>query len=94
MVSRLGGIAAPGILALYELVRWLPGTLFGVLAIVAGVMSWFLPETYGAPMLMSFDQAKQFYDGNVKNVDSKDNKNNDNEGFEKEESPDTSNTSL
>ena len=83
MVSRLGGIAAPGILGIQELVRWLPGVLFGVLAILAGGFSWFLPETYGCPMLMSFEQANEFYDNSGKENGKKSgNLDFDNEGLE------------
>merc|ERR1719483_896187 len=84
MVRRLGGIAAPGILGIQELVRWLPGVLFGVLAIFAGGFSWFLPETYGCPMLMSFEQANEFYEnsGKKKNGKKSDQYSYKNEGLE------------
>jgi len=61
MISRLGGILAPVFLSLYELVTWLPGVIFGSFAIVAGVLSFYFPETYGVPMLMSFEEANMLY---------------------------------
>ena len=64
MTSRIGGIISPVFISLYDVVSWLPGTLFGGFAIAAGLLSFFLPETLGEPMLMNFEDANRLYTKN------------------------------
>lgn len=61
MIARIGGILTPAILALYDKVSWLPGIIFGVLAVVAGVLTCFMPETLNQKMLTTFEEADEFY---------------------------------
>ena len=42
MISRIGGILTPVILALYDKVSWLPGLIFGGFAVIAGVLAFAL----------------------------------------------------
>ena len=66
MASRIGGMLSPVFGSLYEVVSWLPGSIFGGCAIVAGLLSFFLPETHGIPMLMNFDEAHLLYEGRLR----------------------------
>lgn len=59
--ARLSGFLAPFVLSLDQWVVWLPGTLFGVFGIVAGVASYFLPETRGKSILSTIYESEQVY---------------------------------
>jgi len=61
-ISRIGAAMSPLILGLYAFRNWLPGTLFGLMGITAGLMTFKLPETRGHPMLMTFEQAQELYE--------------------------------
>ncbi|XP_076822510.1 organic cation transporter protein-like isoform X1 [Clavelina lepadiformis] len=59
--ARIGGIVAPYIISLQDYVSWLPNTIFGVFGIAAGILSLFLPETNGVPMMETPEEAEEFY---------------------------------
>ena len=63
MASRIGGMMSPVFISLYDIVSWLPGAIFGGFAVIAGFLSFYLPDTYGVPMLMSFEEADSLYRG-------------------------------
>lgn len=61
MVEQLGGIISPLFLYIYDVHSWLPGTIFGLSSIFAGILSLYLPETYNLQMMMSFEDATAMY---------------------------------
>lgn len=61
MVSRVGGMLSPIFLSLHEQVTWLPGCIFGTLAILAGLATLKMPETRGKSLPMTFDDADKLY---------------------------------
>ena len=60
--SRVANMLTPALLTVYETVSWLPGTLFAAMALLAGVFTLWLPETYGIDTLMTIEEAKIFYE--------------------------------
>ncbi|KAJ8304097.1 hypothetical protein KUTeg_017680, partial [Tegillarca granosa] len=50
MSARIGGIVAPLLVQLGTDAKPLPFTVFGVLAIICGILTFFLPETAGQPL--------------------------------------------
>ena len=61
MIEQFGGIISPVFLHIHDIYSWLPGTVFGLTSIVAGLMSLYLPETYNLQMMMSFEDASSMY---------------------------------
>lgn len=61
MAARFGTVFTPFALHIQKTIPWLTGTLFGVLAIFTGGLSLLLPETKGAPLLMTLTDAEEFY---------------------------------
>ena len=61
MISRIGAILAPLVIASEGVASYLPGSVIGVCALMAGVLSRRLPETNGQGLLMSFEEANIFY---------------------------------
>ena len=59
--ARLATVFSPFLIGLQGLVSWLPGLVFGVVSILAGIVSLTLPETLGRPMLMSIEDALNLY---------------------------------
>ena len=57
--ARVAGILSPFVLSLADVVSWLPGVLFAVLGISAGVFSFWLPETRGKPLTTTLQEAKR-----------------------------------
>merc|ERR1711881_93115 len=62
-VARIGGVAAPYIIILYKWKNWVPGTIFGIMGLLSGWLTFKLPETRGHPMLMTFEDAQDLYTG-------------------------------
>ena len=50
MMARLGAMVAPLMLLLGEHVTWLPGFVYGLVPVVAGVAAFLLPETLNIPL--------------------------------------------
>ena len=63
MFSRTAGMLSPVISDLYDKVSWLPGSLFGGIAVIAAVLTLMLPETRGKPLIMTFEDAHNLYNG-------------------------------
>ena len=40
---------------------WLSNSVFGVLALLAAISSFFLPETLGLPMPQTMEEAESYY---------------------------------
>ena len=62
MFSRTAGMLSPVISDLYDKVSWLPGSLFGGIAVIAAILTLMLPETRGKPLIMTFEDAQNLYD--------------------------------
>ncbi|KAJ7996311.1 hypothetical protein DPEC_G00235780 [Dallia pectoralis] len=50
MMGRIGAMTAPMVLLIEETVPWLPGCIYGVVAISCGLAAFFLPETVGGAL--------------------------------------------
>ena len=61
IANRLGSLLSPVIIYIYSKVNWLPNLIIGILCISAGILSRWLPETLGHPMLMTFEDAFELY---------------------------------
>lgn len=59
--ATLAGSLSPFILSLQGLVSWLPGVIFSILAVSAGIFSFWLPETRGQPMLTTIQETEKLY---------------------------------
>jgi len=66
MAARVGSIACTFAIYLQDIVPWLTSVIFGVLALIAGLLSLLFPETLGVPMLTNLDEAEEFYKGNLR----------------------------
>lgn len=61
MVARAGGIIAMFLIDLQAVYKWLPNTFFGILGILAGLSTFFIPETNGLELPESIDDAVHLY---------------------------------
>nr|CAB3266150.1 organic cation transporter protein-like [Phallusia mammillata] len=61
VASRIGGISAPYVISLQNIITWLPNSLFGSFAVIAGVVALSYPETNGKPIMETIEQAEIFY---------------------------------
>ena len=43
------------------MVSWLPGLVFGILSMAAGLLTLLLPETLGRPLPQTIDDIEQWY---------------------------------
>lgn len=59
--SRIGAMVAPSIIYLSNYVSWLPGIVFGGFSILAGLGSFAYPETKGQPVMLTLQDARDFY---------------------------------
>ncbi|XP_069946237.1 organic cation transporter protein [Cherax quadricarinatus] len=60
MCARLGGILAPFIASLADIYKPLPLLIFGVLSLVSGCLTVFLPETAGCELPQTLQESKAF----------------------------------
>lgn len=67
--GRFSLILTPGIISLYHLVSWLPGTMLGFAAVLGWWFCLQLPETEGRPMLTTFEEAEKLYTTKNKGLD-------------------------
>uniref|UniRef100_T1JLE8 Major facilitator superfamily (MFS) profile domain-containing protein n=1 Tax=Strigamia maritima TaxID=126957 RepID=T1JLE8_STRMM len=58
--ARLGGIIAPFVILLADVNRALPLVVFGIAAVLAGILALFLPETRGANLPDTLEEGEQF----------------------------------
>ncbi|XP_076819926.1 organic cation transporter protein-like [Clavelina lepadiformis] len=69
MSARVGSIITPFTLQLQYILPWLTSVIFGVLALLAGILSLLFPETLGNRMMTSLDEAEGFYKGVKTEID-------------------------
>jgi len=70
IAGRVGGVLFPFVLDLKNFLPdgdYIPMAIFGVLALVATVLSFLLPETNGVKNLTTIDEAIDFYKGELDN---------------------------
>ncbi|PIC50435.1 hypothetical protein B9Z55_001332 [Caenorhabditis nigoni] len=60
MVAGSGLLLAPHIVNLGKIVKILPLLIMGLMALSAGILTFFLPETLGAPLPMTIEDAESF----------------------------------
>ncbi|KAK8730576.1 hypothetical protein OTU49_008084, partial [Cherax quadricarinatus] len=60
MCSRLGGILPPFIASLADIYKPLPLLIFGVLSLVCGCLTVFLPETVGCELPQTLQESEAF----------------------------------
>lgn len=63
MSARIGSIISPAIIELQTFGDWLPNTVFGILAIVGGIVSLWFRDTTGMEMMETIEEAEMFYNG-------------------------------
>lgn len=68
MSARIGSILSPFIIGLQDNVTWLPNTIFGVFAVVGGLLSLTFRDTTGHPMMETIEEAEMFYAGKTKKM--------------------------
>ncbi|KAK6055693.1 hypothetical protein COOONC_06803 [Cooperia oncophora] len=60
MVAGSGLLLAPHIVKLGDYMKILPLLIMGLMALTAGTCTFFLPETLGAPLPMTIEDAENF----------------------------------
>ena len=66
VVGKIGTTLTPAFLALRIIADWVPGVIFSILAIVAGILCLTIPETRGLPILNTFEEAEMLYNGSIR----------------------------
>ena len=64
--ARIGGILTPFILGLADYYSWIPGAIFTVLGVVAGICAFWLPDTNGMPLLATMEETDLVYFSGLK----------------------------
>jgi len=59
--ARFATMLTPFLIGLHNLVSWLPGTVFALVSLLAGVVSLSLPETMGKALPMSIEDGIQMF---------------------------------
>ena len=59
--GRIGGIVAPFVIIAQSTAPWLPNAIFGSAIIFGGLFCFLLPETTGADMPQTLEDANEFY---------------------------------
>ena len=59
--ARVSGVLSPFVLSLAGLASWLPGSIFSVLGVSAGLLTFLLPETNGNPLLTTVKETEEVY---------------------------------
>lgn len=60
LFGRLGNVLATYTAYVYEKVPWLPGPLFGILSVAAGLLVILLPETHNRPLPQTIQEVEQW----------------------------------
>ncbi|CAH1796652.1 unnamed protein product [Owenia fusiformis] len=60
VAARIGGILAPYSAYVMKFLPWFPPTLFGVMSIVAGLLTLLLPETLNRPLPQSIEEVENW----------------------------------
>ena len=53
LACRFGALLGPTFVYLSKFYSWLPGVVYGSINLLAGILSFWYPETRGAPELLS-----------------------------------------
>lgn len=59
--ARLAAVMIPSIVSLGKLQSWLPSSIFGVVGLIAGFLSFYLPETRGMPLFTTVQEVEAAY---------------------------------
>ncbi|KAL0880251.1 hypothetical protein ABMA27_002708 [Loxostege sticticalis] len=60
MMARLGSMVAPFMLELRYVAGWLPPVVFAIVPLIAGFMTFLLPETKGCELMTTIEEGEQF----------------------------------
>ncbi|KAI5646027.1 sugar transporter domain-containing protein [Phthorimaea operculella] len=70
MMARVGSMIAPFVIGLRDRALWMPPLAFAILPLIAGFVTFLLPETKGCELMTTIEEGEQF----GKKVKSKENK--------------------
>lgn len=60
MMARVGSMIAPFVIGLQDQAIWMPPIAFAVLPLIAGCLTFFLPETKGCELMTTIDEGEKF----------------------------------
>ncbi|KAM3964968.1 organic cation transporter protein [Aphomia sociella] len=60
MMARVGSMIAPFVIGLGDVARWLPPVAFAILPLIAGCVSFLLPETKGCELMTTIEEGENF----------------------------------
>lgn len=60
MMARVGAMVAPFIVDLRSVARWLPPVVFAIIPLIAGFVTFVLPETKGCELMTTIEEGEQF----------------------------------
>lgn len=66
MMARVGAMLAPFVIELRSEARWLPPVLFAIAPLIAGFVTFLLPETKGCELLTTIEEGETY--GTKRNV--------------------------
>ena len=72
LISKLFTVLVPFIVALGDVVSWLPFAILSSFGFIGAVTMWSMPETFGQPSFQSFAEVNVFYEksgGGVEEMD-------------------------
>ncbi|XP_049872504.1 organic cation transporter-like protein [Pectinophora gossypiella] len=60
MMARVGSMIAPFVVELRGQARWMPPVVFAILPLIAGCVTFLLPETKGCELMTTIEEGEQF----------------------------------
>ncbi|XP_045499261.1 organic cation transporter-like protein [Colias croceus] len=60
MMARVGSMIAPFVVGLGDKAAWMPAVTFAILPLIAGFVSFFLPETKGCELMTTIEEGEKF----------------------------------
>lgn len=60
MIARIGSMIAPFVIELRDVALWLPPVIFALLPLMAGCVTFLLPETRGCELMTTIEEGEQF----------------------------------
>lgn len=60
MLARIGSMAAPFVIDTQGVARWMPPVAFAILPLIAGCVTFLLPETKGCELMTTIEEGEQF----------------------------------
>lgn len=60
MMARVGAMVAPFVIDLRSQARWLPPVVFAIIPLIAGFISFLLPETKGFELMTTIEEGESF----------------------------------